>query len=1017
VASKKSRALRKGEKRSAAIGNEPQGKSSRVQAAAPPAPERPAEPVQRIEGRAEPLPFVVGIGASAGGLEALGAFFEALPGDSGMAFVVITHQHPERASILPELLARRTHMCVEPAQDHQRLEGNHVYVSVPGHNVALLNGVIQLMDIAPGPEVHLPIDYFFRSLARDQEDRALCIVLSGAGMDGTLGLREIKGHGGVAMVQDEGSAHYAGMPHSAAATQLADYVLRPELLAAQVLVYARGRYGYTPPNSSESVDSQLKQALPKIFVLVRNRTGHDFSGYKQSTMERRIERRMRVHQLRQAFDYVRLLQTEPHEVELLFQELLITVTQFFRDPEAYQALQSELIKRLECQPEQASLRVWVPGCSTGEEAYSIAIIAIELAERTDKRLHLQIFATDLDAQAIDVARAGLYPDGIAADVGSARLQRFFVADAKGYRIQKQVRDCVVFATQNILRDPPFTKLDLLSCRNLLIYLNSDLQQRLFPLFHYALKLGGLLWLGTSETATSYPELFATADRKWKLYERRDALTGSVPVFDLRHSTKPLSATRTSEDLALRGASANRSPAGLARGVEQVLLERFAPATLIVSEHGEIAYIYGKTGAFLEPSEGAPRHDLFTMAREGLRLCLQASIRTAAAENREVIHRGVSVKTHTGFQYVTVTVRRIQDPEPLRGLFRVSLAITRNKLAAKSKPTRGKAGATRAHYETELRLARDSLHGTLNELQTSNEELKSANEELQSTNEELQSSNEELETSKEELQALNEELQTLNAELQLKVEELAQVNDDMQNLLNGTDIATLFLDRQLRIKRFTEQARRVVRLIETDVGRPIGDLVPQMRYERLTVDAQLVLDTLMPHETEVQSLDGHWLWVRILPYRTAQNVIDGVVITFVDIDRLKRAEQLAAANAFAESIVQTVREPLVVLDRNLRVVSTNRAFSRLVSLESTDIVGQPLFELAQGVLAQPQLRGLLEAVLNEGRPIEAFEFTLESALLGPRRMQLNARRLEELNAGVAQTAYVLAALSGEPNPSV
>jgi two-component system CheB/CheR fusion protein len=1005
VAAKKSRDSRRVAKRTAASRTVRRPATTPVRAKVAVVPDQPASVAV-----ATPRPFIVGIGASAGGLEAVEAFFDNMPNDSGMIFVVVTHQHPKHPSLLPELISRRTGMTVARAIDHAGLEANHVYVNSPGQNLALLNGALQIMEIAPGPGVHLPIDYFFRSLARDQEERALCIVLSGTGTDGTLGLRAIKGQGGMAMVQDEASAHYPGMPHSAAATMLADYVLRPEHMPAQLLSYAQTTH--SSALKTDAPDNGLKPALSKIFVLIRNRTGHDFSGYKHSTMERRIERRMRVHQLHQAIDYVRLLQAEPHELELLFHELLITVTQFFRDPQAFDAIESDLAKRFESQPEEASLRMWVPGCSTGEEPYSLAMLALELADRAGKRLHLQIFATDLDPHAIEVARAGLYPAGIAADVGVARLQRFFSAEAKGYQIRKAVRDCVVFATHNLLRDPPFTKLDVLSCRNLLIYLNSELQQRLFPLFHYALKPGGLLCLGTSESASHYAELFVATDRKAKLYLRRDTRAGSLPSFDLRlNSMQPTDPAQTSAGLAPPNSPTTHPQAfvGLARSVERVLIERFAPATLVVTERGEIIYINGRTGAFLEPSVGEPRYDLFTMAREGLRLCLQSAIRSAKTENREIVHRGISVETNGGLELVTVIVRRIEDPESLRGLYRVSFAIQRAS-TVKPKAAPHKGNAARTHFERELRNIRDSLQGTLDELQTSNEELKSANEELQSTNEELQSSNEELETSKEEMQALNEELHTLNIELQLKVDELAQVNDDMQNLLNGTDIATLFLDRQLRIKRFTEQARRVVRLIDTDVGRPIGDLVRQVRYERLTEDAQQVLHNLLPHETEVQSLDGHWLWVRIVPYRTAHNVIDGVVITFVDIDRLKRAELLAAANAFAESIVQTVREPLLVLDRDFCIVSTNRAFSRLVGQEAHEILGQPLFEIAGGVLAMPQLRTQLEAVLHEGRPIEAFEFTLESAEAGRRHLQLNARRLEETGASAARVPLVLAAVS-------
>ena len=754
-------------------------------------------------------PFIVAIGASAGGLEALEAFFSAMPSDNRMAFVVVTHQHPAHKSSLPTLLAKRTRMPIETARDQTALEAGRVYLNPAGKNLAILGGKLQTMERMPGESPHLPIDYCFRSLARDQDDHAICIVLSGTGTDGTLGLRAIKEHSGMAMVQDERSAQHAGMPHSAAATQLADFVLPPDQLPEQLIAYVATaeKLGAEAPVP----EAELANVLPKLFVLVRNRTGHDFSGYKVSTMQRRIERRMKVHELVRPADYLQLLQAQPHEVELLFSELLITVTQFFRDTETIVALQDMLTKSIDAQPEDLSLRVWVAGCSTGEEAYSIAILITEVAERANKHLQLQVFATDLDPHCIEVARAGVYPHGIATDVDAARLQRFFVAHEDGYRIAKPIRDCVVFATQNMLRDPPFTKLDLLSCRNVLIYLNPELQQRLFPLFHYALKPSGILWLGTSETAAGFDDQFIALDRKARIYERRKTAPGAIPVFNLRLSGP-------AERKPVREPARAAPFTGIAAGMERVLLERFVPPTVVVSDRGDIAYIQGRTGAYLEPSAGEPRHNLFAMAREGLRLALPSAIRNAARETSEVVHRGVRVGTDGSAEITNVIVKKLEDPESLRGLFRVSFERSPAADGVKSKAgqARAKNGAHELAIERELKQTRLSLESTIEELRSSNEELKSSNEELQSTNEELQSSNEELETSKEELHSLNEELQTVNAELQSNMDELARSNDDMHNLLNGTAIATLFLDRELNIKRFTEQAKQLVRLIDTDV---------------------------------------------------------------------------------------------------------------------------------------------------------------------------------------------------------
>jgi two-component system CheB/CheR fusion protein len=981
------------------------GAKSKRRATAPARKESRGQPRRSTARRPEPpagqRPFIVGIGASAGGLHALETFFDRMPSDSGMAFVVVTHLAPDRPSLLPELLQRRTGMPVKSATDRCMVEANHVYVSAPGMNLGLLNRTLHWMDPVPGRQPHQPIDYFFRSLARDQEDRAICVVLSGTGTDGTLGLRAIKAHAGMVMVQDESSADYSGMPHSAAATLLADYVLPPDQMPARLIAYAQAADKLAPAGAQAG--GQLEVALPKIYLLLRNRLGHDFSGYKQSTMQRRIERRMRVHQLERPIDYLSLLQSEPHELDLVFQELLITVTQFFRDPEAFDALAGQLAGAIDRGSRDAPVRVWVPGCSTGEEPYSIAMLATEIAERAGKPLQLQIFATDLDSSAVETARAGHYPAGILVDVGAARLQRHFVATGNGYRITKAVRDRVIFANHNLLRDPPFTKLDLLACRNLLIYLNAELQHRLFPMFHYALEPGALLWLGTSESATGHTELFTATDRKWKIYQRRPSPLGTAPFFDRRPN---LRIEQSSPQPLLPRPAATAS---VSHTMEGILLERFVPPSLFVSERGDIAYIYGRTGLYLEPSAGEPRHNAFVMAREGLRLCLQSAVRLAMAEEREVAHHGIAFRSNGGFESVSVIARRIVEPEALRGLVRVSfVAAPAASAAGKSAAAPSKRGGGKAlpRIEKELKSVRDSWQGTLDELQNSNEELKSANEEMQSTNEELQSMNEELESSKEELQSLNEELQTVNSELQEKIEELAQLNDDMQNMLNATDIATVFLDRELRIKRFTEQARRVVRLIATDVGRPIGDLVSKIRYETLTRDAEQVLRTLLPHELEVQSLDGRWLLVRMLPYRTGHNMIDGVVITFVDIDRVKGAEVLAASRAFAESIVQTVREPLLVLDDELRIVASNVAFSRLVSLGQTELQGRTLRQLGTDERSFARLGEQLEAVITCGARVDAFELTNEFDFVVRHRFQLYARRLVDVGAGALSHILVV-----------
>ncbi len=816
-------------------------------------------------------------------------------------------------------------------------------------------------------------------------------MLSGTGADGTLGLREVKAQGGMAMVQDRESARYAGMPESATDTGLADFVLPPEKMAESLLAYVRT----TGPSLDAERVAKTAAVRQRIFTLLRRRTGHDFSGYKPSTMRRRIERRIRMHQIEQPAEYVQLLETNPHELDLLFKELLISVTSFFRDPEAFEALATILEKQSDEFPDNYVFRVWVPGCATGEEAYSIAILLQELAERLKRPFQAQIFATDLDERAILKARAGRYAEGIAADVGAERLVRFFTRDGNSYRIDKSIREMVVFAVQNILSDPPFTRLDLLACRNLLIYLNPEIQQRLVPVLHYALKPGGILMLGTSETVGESEELFEAVDRKCRLYVRQKG--GPTPPGAVGFNVDRVDGPRAGRHMS----AATGSPAS---AIERALLDRFAPPTAIVNERGEIAYLHGRTGNYLEPSAGEPRNNLFTMAREGLEYELPALVRIAADQGREVARQGIQVRTNGDYTAVDLLAGPILEPESIRGLIRVSFRPV-DKAAVKKKPRR--TGGQAKQLEQELAHTRETLQSTIEELQSTNEELQSANEELQSTNEELQSTNEELETSREELQSLNEELQTVNSELMLKNEELAHANDDMQNLLQSTDIATLFLDTDLRISRFTSQAREAIHLIPSDTGRPLADLTTNLRYDHLAEDAKRVLETLVPEELEAQTTDGAWRLIRILPYRTAQNVIDGVVITIVDIDRVKRAEALAASRALAESIVQTVREPLVVLDPDLAIITANRAFFRSFGFDAARVTGKRLVDLPGGEFwALPRLRRLLDEVVTGGRVFEDFEVEHKLPGIGRRRLLLNARRLESPSeAGV----HVLLAL--------
>jgi two-component system, chemotaxis family, CheB/CheR fusion protein len=954
--------------------------------------------------------LIVGIGASAGGLEAMEEFFRHIPPSSGMAFVVVSHQHAGHVSLLPSLLGKCTAMPVVEAADGMQVEPDRVYMAPGGTNLAILHGVLHFMEPPAQERVPLPIDYFFRSLAEDQKQRAVGIILSGTGTDGTLGLRAIKAESGLTIAQDPQSAKYQGMPRSAIGAGVVD-VVQP---AGQLWEPLRGYMRSLTKPVLPIPERDDAQTLHKIFILLRDRTGNDFSLYKENTIQRRLERRMHVHQIESLKQYLRFLLGNPSELDALFQELLIGVTSFFRDPQAFEILEQKVLPSLvEGKPEGAALRLWVAGCSTGEEAYSLAILLREYLTLKKLRLTVQIFASDLDSRAIEQARAGLYPVGIAGDMTPDRLQRFFTKEDGSYRIKKEIRDLVVFATHNILTDAPFTKLDFLSCRNLLIYLEAKAQHKLFPLFHYALKPNGILFLGSSETIGETEHLFAVIDRRWKLF-RRTAELGTFPRLDLFPGGLRKTVTAAQEE-AEASFVAPRA-ASFPTLIQQLLVSRYAPAAVVVNTRGEIVYIQGQTGAYLQPAPGPPTHHLVEMAREGLQHDLATALHQAASKEGEVLRRNVRVKTNGHFILVNLTVKKITEPEALHGLFLVTFDQVRADKPAAKKGAPARASASKKKEESgfmqELEFTKQRLQRTIEELQTSNEEMKSTNEELQSTNEELQSTNEELETAKEELQSLNEELVTVNSELQGKLDDLADAHDDLQNLLNSTEVATIFLDNDLRIKRFTTEAKRVSSLMAIDVGRPLSDIVSKLTYDRMLQDAQDVLQTLIIKEREVQAADGSWFFMRILPYRTVRNTIDGLVLTFLDITKNKQAEQaVEAAQGMAASIVETVREPLLVLDEQLRVVQANQSFYRVFQMVPGEVEQQYLYLLCRGAWNLPELRRLLDDVLPKNSSFQDLAVDQVFPHIGRKSLVLNGRKLEQKSIGLGRILLAIEEVKG------
>ena len=829
--------------------------------------------------------FIVGIGASAGGLEALEQFLGHAPANSGMAFIVIQHLDPTHKGMMPELLQRATPMPVSQARNRMKVRPGCVYVIPPNRDLSILHGTLHLLDPVAPRGLRLPIDFFLRSLAEDQREYSIGVILSGMGSDGTLGLRAIKEKAGLVLVQEPGSAKFDSMPKSAINAGLADIIATAQELPGKIIEFVR-RTLPTNGAAEEQESAAQKSALDKIFILLRSRTGHDFSLYKKSTIYRRVERRMGLHQLERIANYVRYLRENPQELDLLFKELLIGVTSFFRDPAAWSCMQEQALPALlaAC-PKGKMMRAWVAGCSTGEEAYSLAIAFKEALGRVEAqaRITLQIFATDLDADAIGKARQGYYPSNIAADVSAERLARYFVKEGDGYCVGKEIREMVVFASQNVIMDPPFAKLEILTCRNLLIYLGPELQKKLLPLFHYCLNPGGILFLGSAETIGGYTDLYPPLEAKLRLYLRSDSPARAAEVgFPSR-----LFPVETAVEEAPRVLSTAVNFQAMA---DQLLLQQFSPAAVLVNSEGDILYISGRTGKYLEPAAGKANWNIHAMAREGLRQELAVILSKALRDKETITRSDLCVGTNGGTQTLNLTVHAIEQPEVLRGMAMVVFSDvatpeTETSTAGKRAPARGRM----AELERDLQQAREDNQTIREEMQTQQEELKSANEELQSTNEELQSTNEELTTSKEEMQSLNEELQTVNIELQSKVDDLSIVNSDMKNLLDSTDIATVFLDNALNVRRFTNRATKIFKLIPGDVARPLSDIVTDLDYSRLQTDALEVLRTLVASEKQIATGDGRWFTVKIMPYRTLDNVIDGVVITFTDISVAKRLE--------------------------------------------------------------------------------------------------------------------------------
>jgi two-component system, chemotaxis family, CheB/CheR fusion protein len=928
-------------------------------------------------------PAIVGLGSSAGGLDALRRFFNSMPSDSGLAFVLVQHLDPTHPSMIAELLGRCTAMPVVQVEADTPLEADHVYCMPPGRYLSISGRTLRLTEPVETSSVRMPIDFFLRSLGGDAQERGIGIVLSGTGTDGTLGLRAIKAAGGLAIAQDPVTAEHDGMPRSAIADGAIDHVLSPEQMPDVLLEFLRHPYA-RGASSLPAAEDIGRDCLDDVLAVLRDRTKFDFRGYKRSTLERRIGRRMGLKHIERVADYVRLLTHDPAEAAALCDDLLISVTSFFRDPEAWRVLQEQVLRPLVARKDvHAALRVWVPGCATGEEAYSIAMLLIEEREAAAKSCPIQIFASDVDADALEVGRAGLYPGSIVADVPAERRRRFFIDERHGARVGKELRESVVFARQNLLADPPFSKLDLISCRNLLMYLEPEAQRRLVSLLHFALVEGGHLLLGTAETIGRQEDLFAVVSKHWRIYRR----VGSTRYDKVRFPVMEESALGRRVDPSPGHPGVGR----LGALAEQLLLERFVPACVLINRKSEILYFAGPTQDYLVQPTGVPTQDLMSRLRDGLPTKLRGAIRRAIREGERPVVIAAPVRRGDVWHRVKVTVEPLAGIREMEGFLLISFVdgpqVTPPVLHSASSAGEHDEPVTR-QLEDELEATREELQGSIGDLESSNEELKVVNEEVMSVNEELRSSNEELETSKEELQSLNEELSTVNAQLEDKVTELEQANNDLDNLLTSTNIATIFLDTSFHVRRFTPAATRLFDLTPADVGRRIGDVVRRGIDPDLPQDSEAVLARLGSISKEVQGQDGRWYVRQVLPYRTRDSRIEGVVITFSDV----AAEALQEARLYAEAIVNTVREPLLVLDSDLRVLSANRSFYQTFRLSPEEAVNRALYELNDGELDVPRLRALLGVILPDRGGLTDFEIEHDFAKIGRRIMLLNARIL-------------------------
>jgi two-component system CheB/CheR fusion protein len=937
---------------------------------------------------------VVGIGASAGGLEALTALLHAIQFDA-MAFVVVQHRSAQHESLLVELLGRSTQMQVLDITDGIVVEPNHVYLAPADAQVALLGRTLHLVQSSS----RLPIDFFFRSLAEELGVHAVGIVLSGMGSDGTFGLQAIKEHGGICLVQSPETAKFDGMPQSAIDARVADAALAPEAIAEELAAISQHPYLRPGPRPRST-------GMHRLYALVRDAFHHDLSCYKENTIERRIERRMAVQKVEKLDDYLRLLQARPEELTALYRDLLINVTNFFRDEASFAVLESNVLPRIVArQPAGEPIRIWVPACSTGEEAYSIVISLLEVLGAMASEARVQLFGTDVDGEAIAIARRGFFRSNIEADVSAERLARFFVKVEGGYQVARLVRDAVVFSTHDLAKDAPFSRMDLVSCRNLLIYMQAPLQQRVLATLHYALKPDGFLSLGSSETVGDAADLFTIVDRKTRFYEKRVAPSiGSRPL-----------ALPTTGGASVAGAiasTAGRRPVvSIQQLADRKLLEHYAPPSVLVADDLGVLLFRGDTAAYVSPASGAASLNVMRLIRPELHLELFRAFERAkqgdAAVRQPPVHFEIRLADKTASHNVSIEVAPIKLPEQqgrcMLVVFHEVPEGTVSPVAAVSMPTaRAAAVDDRTHdLEQELAASKEFLQGAIEELESSNEELKSTNEELQSANEELQSTNEELETSKEELQSTNEELSTVNDELQQRLADVARRDADLTNVLRAVRDPLLFIDATGNLRHFSDAAADLIGLVPTDVGRPFDALRSRLGGIQLGRAVARCIERVAPVTEELLAFNNHWYAMTARPYSTGKGTLDGALVTLVNIDSSKRAAELMVnVSAYAERMLPAILHPLVMLDEQKRVVWANAAFFTTFHVDAPGTIGNLFHNLGTGQWAHPKLRDRIDDVFRTGQPFHDFLIEHAFEALGQRQMRVSGSRVQTVDAGAS-----------------